>query len=118
MLDAKFSIIPTPRTEQDLRKQFPWIGLRPLMIPAGWIGLVHKTCLEIEAVIAPESPEDVVEYFFATVRESRLRIFFQLSADFESEARSAAIKSLLSETQINCNYVCYICGKEAVDLGH
>ena len=76
MLDAKFSIIPTPRTEQDLRKQFPWIGLRPLMIPAGWIGLVHNTCQEIEAVLSPDKAAEVVEYFFATVRESRLRIFF------------------------------------------
>lgn len=116
MTETQYSFIPTPCVEKNLRKRFPWIGTRPIMIPNGWLGLVHKTCQEIEAVITPDRPEDVVEYFFATVRESRLRIFFQISADFESEARSAAIKSLLNETQINCNHICYICGKESVDL--
>lgn len=117
MRDTKFTLIPTPRTEQVLRKEFPWVGQRPLMIPSGWIGLVHNTCQEIEAVLSPDKAAEVVEYFFATVRESRLRIFLQLNADFDSEARSTAIKTLLNEVQINCNQVCYICGKEVVDLG-
>ncbi|MES2662916.1 MAG: AAA family ATPase [Pseudomonadota bacterium] len=117
MRDTKFTLIPTPRTEQVLRKQFPWVGQRPLMIPSGWIGLVHNTCQEIEAVLCPNNAAEVVEYFFASVRESRLRIFLQLNADFDSEARSTAIKTLLNEVQINCNQVCYICGKEVVDLG-
>jgi ATP-dependent Lon protease len=112
----QYSLIPTPCIEKELRKKFPWIGHRPIMIPNGWLGLVHNTCQEIEAVLAPDKPKDVVEYFFATVRESRLRIFLQLTADIDGEARADAIKSLLSEAQAICNHVCYICGNKAIEL--
>ena len=87
------------------------------MLPAGWLGLVHNTCLEIEATLAPNKAKDGVEYFFATVRESRLRIFLQLSDAVEREAH-AVIRSLLNEVQSNSAIVCHICGKEVLDQNH
>ena len=114
----KYSLIPTPCNEVDLRHQYPWIGKRPLLIPNGWIGLVHSACAEIEAVLMPDKPVDVVEYFFATVRDSRLRLFLSFNSELESEARSNAIKTLLNEVQINCHLICSICGKEIISNNH
>lgn len=116
MSAIQYTLIPAHCKEKDLRTQFPWIGLRPLMIPHGWLGLVNDTCKEIEAVLSPTKAKDVVEFFFATVRESRIRIFLQLTAELDSEASNTAIKSLLSEVQNSCNHICYICGKEAIDV--
>lgn len=118
MSSKQYSLIPSPSTEKALRARFPWISNRPLMLPSGWMGLVYNTCLEIEALLAPDNPKDVVGYFFATVRESRLRIFLQLSDTIEGEARTAAIKSLLTEVQMHCSLVCHICGKEILDHNH
>ncbi|MEQ1766099.1 MAG: AAA family ATPase, partial [Methylotenera sp.] len=112
----QYSLIPTPCQENELRARFPWTGKRPMMIPAGWLGLVHSACLEIEAVLAPDQAKNVVEYFFATVRESRLRLFLQFTADLDGEARTAAIKSLLSEVQANCHLICHVCGKELFNV--
>ena len=117
MHTIQYSLIPKPTTEKAIRARFPWIGNRPLMLPAGWLGLVHNTCLEIEAALAPSAAKDAVEYFYGTVRESRLRIFLQLSDAAEREAH-AVIRSLLNEVQSNSAIVCHICGKEVLDQNH
>ena len=114
----KYSLIPSPCDEVDLRNQYPWIGKRPLLIPNGWIGMVNSACAEIEAVLMPDKPVDVVEYFFATVRDSRLRLFLSFNSELESEARSNAIKTLLNEVQINCHLICSICGNEIISNNH
>ena len=114
----KYSIIPTPCQEKDLRTSFPWIGKRQIMIPSGWLGLVHMACKEIEVVLAPENAKDVVEYFFATMRESRLRIFIQFTDQLYGEVRSLAIKSLLTEVSNHSYITCHICGKEVKEQGH
>jgi Cdc6-like AAA superfamily ATPase len=88
-----------------------------MMVPNGWLGLLNNACEEIEAALAPSKAVDVVEYFFAAVRDSRLRIFLQFSEELESEARSNAIKSLIIDVQANCHLLCNICGKE-VALGN
>ena len=114
----KYSLIPIHCNEIDLRNQYPWIGNRPLLIPNGWNGMVYSACAEIEAVLMPEEPADVVEYFFATVRDSRLRLFLSFNRELESEARSNAIKTLLNEVYINCHLICSICGKEIISNNH
>lgn len=88
-----------------------------MIIPSGWFGLVNDACLELEAILSPDNPKDVIEYFFASVRESRLRIFLQFTSELESEARLNAIKSLLSEIQSNSHLICNICGKEVIGGG-
>ena len=113
----QYSLIPAPCKEKDLRIRFPWVGIRPMIIPSGWLGLVNDACLELEAILSPDNPKDVIEYFFASVRESRLRIFLQFTAELESEARVNAIKSLLNEIQSNCHLICNICGKEVIGGG-
>ena len=93
----QYSLIPAPCKEKDLRIRFPWVGIRPMIIPSGWLGLVNDACLELEAILSPDNPQDVIEYFFASVHKIRLRIFLQFTTEFDSEARLNAIKSLLSE---------------------
>ena len=115
MTSKQYSTIPSISTEKELRSKFPWIGKRPLMLPSGWLGIVHNICQEIEAVLAPDDAKKIVQYFFATVRHSRLRIFIELSDSLDGEARADAIDSLLQEVQINCAMVCHICGKEAIE---
>ena len=117
MHTIQYSLIPAPATEKAIRTKFSWIGPRPIMLPKGWLGLLYQTCQEIEATLAPNKAKDGVEYFFATVRESRLRIFLQLSDGAEREAH-AVIKSLLNEVQSNSALVCHICGKEVLDQNH
>ena len=113
----QYSLIPKPTTEKAIRARFPWIGSRPLMLPSGWMGLVHNTCLEIEAALAPSAAKETVEYFYGAVRESRMRIFLQLSDTAEREAH-AVIRSLLNEMQSNSAIVCHICGNEILDQNH
>jgi hypothetical protein len=109
----KYSLIPKPCKESELRKEYPWIGKRPILIPVGWLGLVKNACGEIEAAIAPDNAADLVKYFFATVRDSRLRLFLHFNTSIENNAQYNAIESLINETQINSEFICEICGKLA-----
>lgn len=111
----QYSIIPNPCSETQLRDKFPWIGNRPILVPTGWLGLLHSACEEIEAVLAPAKANVAVEYFFAAVRDSRLRIFIQILESHESEARSNAIKSLIADVQANCHLLCNVCGSEVAN---
>lgn len=109
----KYSLIPKPCNESDLRKEYPWIGKRPILIPNGWLGLVKNACSEIEAAISPENAADLVKYFFATVRDSRLRLFLHFNTAIDNNAQYNAIESLINQTQINSEFICEICGKLA-----
>lgn len=109
----KYSLIPKPCKESELRIEYPWIGKRPILIPVGWLGLVKNACGEIEAAIAPDNAADLVKYFFATVRDSRLRLFLHFNTSIENNAQYNAIESLINETQINSEFICEICGKLA-----
>lgn len=117
MHTIQYSLIQKPITEKTIRAKFSWIGPRPIMLPKGWLRLLYQTCQEIEATLAPNKAKDGIEYFFATVRESRLRIFLQLTDNVESEARSA-LRSLLNEVQANSAWVCHRCGNEVTEQNH
>lgn len=114
MPNIKYSLIQRKSKEAELRNRHPWLGTRPLLIPSGWLSLIQNACMEIEAILAPTNAVDAVEYIFVAVRDSRLRIFIEIDEALDSEARSNAIKSLVTEVQNNCQFLCHICGKEII----
>jgi ATP-dependent Lon protease len=118
MPNIKYSLIKRQSSEEELRNKHPWLGTRPLLIPSGWLGMMQSACNEIEAILSPIKAVDAVEYFFVAVRDSRLRIFIEIDEALDSEARSNAIKSLVTEVQNNCLYFCHICGKEIISDMH
>ena len=112
MPKIKYSLIPDECKVTQLVNNHPWLRKRPIFVPSGWLDLIQNTCKEIEAILAPTHASEAIEYFFVAIRDSRLRIFIEINETNNSEARSNAIKSLVSEVQTNCQFLCHICGKD------
>lgn len=112
MSNIKYREVNLCSKETQLRMRHPWLGERALFVPDGWMDLLECACDEIEAILAPTTALEAIEYFFVTVRECRLQMYIEINEMINTEARSNAIKSLITEVQGNCKFLCHICGKE------
>ncbi|MFV1922220.1 MAG: AAA family ATPase [Methylotenera sp.] len=112
MSNIKYRKVNLYSKETQLRMRHPWLGERALFVPDGWMDLLESTCDEIEAILAPTNALKAIEYFFVTVRDSLLQMYIELNETINTEVRSSAIKSLITEVHGNCRFLCHICGKE------
>jgi ATP-dependent Lon protease len=104
--------------EVDLKKKYPWIGDRRVLIPKGWFDLLANACHEIEAVTSPDDPKDKFKYFFATVRDYKLQLFLQYELEGKSNAKKLAVESLIEEMRSLSEFVCVNCGSKLTSKSH
>lgn len=116
MVDIKKRIFKLELNETQVRRKYPWVGTRPILIPKGWFGLLNNACKEIEIAVSPSKTSEAVNYFFATVRDSRLKIFIDIEPTKISLACKEAIQSLLNDTQNISIYTCSICGAKVEEF--
>lgn len=104
--------------EQVLIKKYPWAGKRRIRLPNGWLGLLENACSEIEALLSPDSPEEKIRYFFATVRDYKLQLFLECEFKDEVKAKTLAVESLVEELRSLSEFVCVNCGDDIDGKNH
>lgn len=104
--------------ENELHSKFPWVGKGRIRLPIGWLKLISEACHDIEAIISPDDPKEVVQYFFATVRNYKLQLYIDVTYEGKTSARVAALQSLLEELPDLSEVTCSLCGNKVAEARH
>lgn len=104
--------------EREFHSKFPWVGKGRIRLPLGWLKLISEACHDIEALISPDDPKEVIQYFFATVRNYKLQLYIDVTYEGKTCARVAALQSLLEELPDLSEVTCSLCGNKVAEARH